>query len=652
MRPIKYLAKHFVLASVIITFFLILFHACARPAMPLGGPDDVTPPRYVISHPEPNTINFQGKKIEITFDELIKIDKTDKVIITPPQKKNPIIQSVGRKITVELKDSLLPNTTYTFDFTDAIADLNEQNVLENFSFAFSTGAIVDSLMIGGLLLNAENLEPMPGIMIGLHHNLNDTAFTKTPFLRTTKTNELGQFRIRNVAPGSYHIFALNDLNHDYTFDQPGEDIAFIDSVFIPSFEPAMRMDTIWADSITVDTIKQVNYTRFTPDDIRLSLFKEDFERQFLTRPTRSDYSMTFKFNSAKELNPVFSILNQGTGSDDWAIPEYAEGGKSITLWITDSLLYKSDSLTVEAAYLKSDSLNKLVHATDTFNMVLRKKTEKKKDKKERERIDFLEVNFSAQGAVDVFDTIRITFGEPVPGIDLSKLKFEEKIDTLWQPIEFPIVQDSLNPRVFSIGQKWPYEKEYRITIDSGAIHSLYGKWNNKLESQFKFKQNSDYGHLYVGISGNQYNGFGELLDASEKVVRQSKIIDGELIFINIKPGKYYLRYIDDKDGDGKWTTGNYHGKRYPETVYYYPGFFELKQNFEFEQSWNVNDLPMEKQKPLEITKNKPKEKQRKKANNTTTNTNKNAGRGNVIQNQGGGNSRIQNSGRQQIQQSY
>ena len=641
--------KHFVLASILITFFLLLIHACARPGMPTGGPPDLTPPRYVSSKPEPNAINFRGKKIEIQFDELVKIDKTDKVIITPPQKKNPVIQSNGRKVTVELKDSLLPNTTYTFDFTDAIADLNEKNVLENFSFAFSTGEVVDSLMIGGLLLNAENLEPMPGILVGLHDNLNDTAFTKNPFLRTTKTNELGQFRIRNIAPGSYHVFALNDLNRDYTFDQPGEDIAFIDSIFIPSFEPAIRMDTIWADSITVDTIMKIDYTRFTPDDLRLFLFKEDYERQFLSRPTRSDYSMTFKFNSAKELDPVFTILNQGTGDDNWAIPEYADGGKSITLWMKDSVLYNADTLMIEVAYLKTDTLNQLVHSADTFPMVLRKKIEKKKDKNAVEKIDFLGIDFSSQGTVDVFDTIKITFNEPVPDIDLGKIIFEEKIDTIWQPIEFPIVQDSLNPRTFFVARKWPYEKEYRIVIDSAAIYSLYDKWNDSQEVSFKFKKSSEYGYLYVGLNGNKEDGFGELLDASEKVIRQSKIIDGELIFINIKPGKYFLRYIEDTNGDEKWTTGQYDGKRYPETVYYYPGSFTLRQNIENEESWNIHEVPVEKQKPLEITKNKPKEKKPRQTENANANTNRNTGRGSSPIQSSGGRSTVREAGGPQIQ---
>ena len=146
----------------------------------------------------------------------------------------PVIRSAGKKAVIELKDTLKPNTTYTIDFTNSISDNNEKNVFENFSFAFSTGDIIDTLEVSGVLLNAENLEPMPGITIGLHNNLEDSAFVKLPFVRTSRTNDKGQFTIRNITPGTYHIFALNDVNRDYKFDQPGEDIAFLDSVIVPS----------------------------------------------------------------------------------------------------------------------------------------------------------------------------------------------------------------------------------------------------------------------------------------------------------------------------------------------------------------------------------------------------------------------------------
>ncbi len=610
-----------------ILFFLCMFYACARIGSPQGGAYDYAPPGYVSSKPEPNAIDFKGKKIEILFDELVNIEKPgEKVIITPPQKKNPEIKASGKKITVELKDSLLPNTTYTFDFTDAITDNTEKNALEGFSFAFSTGEVVDSLVISGILLNAENLEPMPGILVGLHSNLDDSAFFSTPFLRTTKTNDRGKFWIRNVAPGAYHVFALNDINHDYHFDQPGEDIAFTDSIYSPSFEGAVRPDTVWADSLVVDTVREVKYTRFTPDDIQLFLFKEEFERQYLSRPTRADYTLTFNFNSAKNLNPGIRLLNQESGSKDWAVQEFSEDGKALTLWIKDSLIYNADTLAVEVDYLKSDSLNKLVQTKDTFSLALRKKKEEKKKKNEAEKIQFLGVDLSAQPAIDVFDTVKITFSEPIDNLNPKSIKFEQKSDTIWQPGEIDLKKDSLNPRIYYLSRKWPYDTEFRVRIDSATIHSIYEKWNNKLESTFKFRKLSDYGHLYVAISGNTSKGFGELLDSRNQVVRHSDIINGELVFINLKPGKYYLRYIEDENQDGKWTTGLYKDKRQPERVYYYSGFFDIKQNFEFEQSWDITVTPVYKQKPLEITKNKPTEKKTKHAENRNNSNNRETSR--------------------------
>ncbi len=625
----KRLFKNGLSITIFAVFFMCLFYACARIGTPQGGAYDYTPPRYVSSVPEPNAVNYHGQKIEIVFDELVTVEKPmEKVIITPPQKKIPVIKSNGKKITVELKDSLLPNTTYTFDFTDAIQDNNEQNKLENFTFAFSTGESVDSLIIGGILLNAENLEPMPNIMIGLHTDLDDTAFTTLPFVRTTKTNDRGQFWVRNVAHGSYRVFALNEVNRDYLFDQPGEDIAFIDSVFVPGFLPAVRQDTVWKDSLTIDTIREIHYNRFIPDDIQLFLFKEEFDRQYLSKYERTAYSLNFTFNSARDLDPKITLLNKEYPKEAWAIPEISDDGKTRIYWMKDSLLYRADTLQVEVDYLKSDTINQLVQAKDTIYFALKKQPSAKKDKKEEVKINFLEAAISLQGTADVFDTLKIVFSEPLRNPDLSQIKIEQKIDTLWEPKELEWVPDHLNPRMYFIKQKWPYGGEYKITIDSAAMFSIYDKWNDQTEAQFRFHQNSDYGHLFIALTGMESKGFGELLDHSDRVVRSSDIIDGELIFTNLKPGKYFLRYMEDINGNKKWDTGNYAEKRLPEPVYYYPSFFDIRQNFEIEQSWNVKETPVEKQKPLEITKNKPIEKQKRRIEDQRTNTD----RGNSNQN--------------------
>jgi uncharacterized protein (DUF2141 family) len=609
------LIKNSLFASIYLLLGICGFYACASRGTPSGGERDFTPPEMVGSKPVRSATNFDGKRIELLFDEYISIQKPgEKVIITPPQLKNPIIKAIGRKITVELKDSLLPNTTYTFDFTDGIVDNNEQNPIDGFSFAFSTGEVIDSMIISGILLNAENLEPMPNIMVGLHVDLADSAFTSKPFLRTSKTNDRGRFWIRNVAPGTYRLFALNDMNRDYKFDQPGEAIAFHDSLIVPSFEPAVRMDTIWKDSLTVDSIREIHYNRFIPDDITLFLFQEAFNRQYFSKSERpSKQQFILHFNSDQALPPDIQLLNENPKTD-WYLPEFSSDKKSITYWLTDSLIYKQDTLKIEMKYMATDSLNNLASFTDTLQLIAKKKEAPKKKKKEEEKIDFLTMQITPSGTMEVYDTLKITFSEPVMELDTNLIVFEHKVDTLWVRQNVPIIQDDLNPRLFYLIHPLPYGQEYQLSIDSAAIYSIYQKWNNSTNVKLKTQKEEEYGNLYIKISGNEHDGFGQLLNSSDKVVRESFIQEGELAFEDLKPGKYYLRYIDDVNGNGLWDTGNYEEQQQPERVYYYPGSIEIPKfwDIEFEKAWNVKEIPIEKQKLLEITKNKPVEKKSKK----------------------------------------
>ena len=626
------LIKNIVFISTYLLLMVCAFYACASIGSPSGGEYDIDPPKLTGSNPGVNSINFTGNKIELLFDELVNIEnQSEKVIITPPQQKTPIIKAIGRKISVELKDSLIPNTTYTFDFTDGVVDNNEKNAIEGFTFAFATGDIIDTMVISGTLLNAENLEPMKNIMVGLHSNLDDSAFTSLSFLRTSQTNDRGRFWIRNVAPGTYRLYALNDMNRDFKFDQPAEEIAFDTTLIVPSFEPAIRQDTTWVDSLTIDTIKEVHYTRFTPDDVTLFLFKEAFDLQYFSKGERtSDRQFVLTFNSGEALPPEIRLLDEEP-ENDWYVIESSSDQKSLTYWVTDSLVYKRDTLRLEMSYMADDSLNNLVSKVDTLQLTLRKKKEepKKEEKKGKEKTeddrDALGINVAPAGTMEVYDTLSITFSEPIRFLDADCIVFEHKVDTLWEKQDFTLVQDSLNPKVFYLGNKWPYEQEYQITIDSAAIFSYYGKWNNSISVNFKTPKEEEYGHLYIAITGSEGAGFGQLLDASETVVRESLLENGELSFENLKPGKYYVRYIEDFNENGKWDAGNYAARIQAERVYYFHSFFEIRQFSEIEHTWNVKEFAPEKQKPLEITKNKPVEKKKRQReeqniNGNTTNT--------------------------------
>jgi hypothetical protein len=598
---------------------LTVIYSCANIGSPNGGPYDETPPKFVSSTPVPNQINYTGKKIEILFDELIQIEKpSENVIITPPQMELPVIRSAGKKAVIELKDTLKPNTTYTIDFTNSISDNNEKNVFENFSFAFSTGDIIDTLEVSGVLLNAENLEPMPGITIGLHNNLEDSAFVKLPFVRTSRTNDKGQFTIRNITPGTYHIFALNDVNRDYKFDQPGEDIAFLDSVIVPSFELTTRQDTTWKDSLTIDTIRTVGYTRFFPDNIELRLFKEKFERQYMVKPERPDEKyFTLRFNTKLDTVPVPVPINFTPEDSTWYFVQQTEGGTAVNYWLADSTVWKQDTLQVQVSYPKSDSLNILRPQTDTVQLVLRRRPAEKKKKKKKDEPDpivFLGMQVDAPSSMDLFDTISVTFNEPVLDINKEMFFLDQKIDTVWNTVDFDFFPDSTNSLNYFIRRPWKYGEEYRIEVDSAAIHSLYGKWNDFFTGEFKIKKEDEYGYLYLNINGVDTTAFVELLSSGDAPVRKAKVKDGGVLFMDLKPDKYYARIVIDTNGNGVWDTGNYIEKRQPEEVYYSPKMYEIMQNWQVEETWNVNSTPLAKQKPLEITKNKPKEATKKKRN--------------------------------------
>ena len=160
----------------------VVLYSCASIGRPEGGAIDETPPRFVGSTPAPGALNNNRKKITIEFDEFIKLEKPgEKIVISPPQVQQPEIKANGKKVVITLKDTLKLDMTYSIDFSDAIQDNNEGNPLPDFGFTFSTGSVIDSMVVSGTVLNAANLEPVKGMLVGMHSNLADSAFTTIPF---------------------------------------------------------------------------------------------------------------------------------------------------------------------------------------------------------------------------------------------------------------------------------------------------------------------------------------------------------------------------------------------------------------------------------------------------------------------------------------
>lgn len=596
-----------------------LFIACANMASPSGGPYDLEPPKIVSISPGFNATNVTKNKVEIIFDENVVIEKpNEKVIITPPQQLLPVIRSVNRKVTVELRDTLIPNTTYTVDFTDAVSDNNEKNVFENFSISFSTGDIVDTLAISGKVVAASNVEPVSGIYVGLHSNLNDTAFTKTKFERISRTDERGNFTIRGIAPGRYRIYALEDISRTYMYTNLGANVAFLDTIIEPSSTPDMHKDTVFTvknGEKTIDTIRDVHFTRFIPDDIVLRTSISDFKRRYLQKYERIPNRIMLYFGAPAplpELKPLSFEQNQ-----DWYVLEKNVTQDTLTYWIKDRDILEMDTLKFEMSYYETDSLNQNILVTDEFAFFERgrrkEKEKKKKKKEEEEEIVFLNINNNLNSSWEIYNNITLEFEEPIEGTLNDKVKLQRLIDTVYTDItDYQIVVDSLNPRLYTIKHKWGYGEGYSFAIDSASVRSLYGLWNNKLEQKFRVKKKEDYGNILLEISGIEgLPAFVELLDKSDKPIRKSVVKKGIIIFRNVNPGEYYARIVIDKNNNGVWDTGNFDENRQPEEVYYYDNFFNVRAYWDNEEKWVVDLEKDRAKKPLAITKNKPKEKESK-----------------------------------------
>ncbi|MEG0950185.1 MAG: Ig-like domain-containing protein [Bacteroidales bacterium] len=644
---------HFIYSVMVVCVGLTLY-ACANMARPGGGAYDEEPPVFVRSKPTPLQTRVTGQKIEIIFNENIKLDKpSEKVVVSPPQVSMPIVKSNARTVTVELKDTLLPNTTYTIEFGDAIQDNNEGNPLKDFSLAFSTGDRIDTMQISGTVLNAADLEPISGMYVGIQPDLADSAFLKKPFVRIGKTNELGKFFIRNITPGSYRVYGLKDVNSNYLFDIPSEDIAFVDSLVVPTAEIKMHRDTVWKDSLTIDSIRIMDVTHYYPDDLILLAFNENKKNVYLEKAERlSANKVSFYFSAPKDSLPRIEGLNFDAAH--WAQVESSPHNDTVSYWIKDSLIYKIDTLKLTATYLYTDTLNQLVPKTDTLDLFVRgaKKAEKKKEEPKKKKkgevvdsvkIEFLPLKDQIGSSLEIGSRPRISFDEPILDFDQANIRLELKKDSTYvlQPSELVRIPGKM--RDYELKGKFQPGSEYVLTIDSATFTGLYGLHNNTFTKNFKVKTVEEYGNLLFSISGVRDSAFVELLDSKDAPVMKAPVKNGEAKFIHVKPGTYYARIVLDKNGNGKYDTGDYSQKRQPEEVRYFPESLNLRANWDVKQEWDLYAKPLIKQKPLEITKNKPKEetKRHEQRNNDQRNNNRSGsgqtGTNNQFNQYGGGN---------------
>lgn len=608
-----------------------VMYSCANIGNPSGGPIDKTPPIFMRSNPAPNSVNVKDRKIEIFFDEIVTLkDPSTKIIVSPAQTEMPRMSALGRKVTVELVDSLLPNTTYTIDFSNSIQDNNEGNAIDNFAFAFSTGSVIDSMRVSGYVIDSRTLEPMQSVVVGLQSNLADSAFHKEKLQRVALTNDRGQFTIRNVSPGSYHIFALKDLDRDYKFGNPTEDIAFLDSIIVPSIGTREAADTVYNDLNEIDTIMRATRPAYFPNDILLSMFNEDRKSQYLANNLRVDSTrISLTFAAASDTLPSLNIVGRNDVPDLWYTLERSQTNDTLTYWIRPPHLVSADTLMVATTYLRTDTASNLSWGTDTLKFTFQRQKAKKKKKNEEtdslEQIRFMELHPLANGTQEVYAPLLLQTGTPIERYSREAFHLQRKLqnDTIFYPAEIKSIalrDSTLNRRDLVLKVDWEPGAAYTLAVDSLAMTDIYGLQTKPLKVDFNVRKMEEYGNIVFNITAVRDSAIVELLDGTEKIVLRAPVKNHRAELLNLLPGKYYARLFIDRNGNGKYDTGNYDMHLQPEETVYYPGAINLKKNWDVEQTWDIYATPIDKQKPEAIKKNKPERKKWEKVNTEKTET--------------------------------
>jgi hypothetical protein len=597
---------------------LLVIYGCAKIGSPTGGPKDETPPKIVSSNPVNYSTVFDGKKIEIKFDEFIQLKNIYKeLIISPPLKERPITKLKGKSLVIDLNNELRDSTTYTLNFGNAIADNNEGNVLPNFEFVISTGSHVDSMSVTGILLNAFNLKPEDEpVNIMLYENLNDSApyFEIPSFIG--KTNKDGTFAVNNIKSDTFKIFALQDANSNLLFDIASEKIAFIDTSFvlnpkliettyyyladsllsIDSIASDLKLTGFVIDSLTGDTIPVEEKLRYALH-VNMYLFQEESEFQYLTAREREEKETLFFTFKRPLYDSLYIKPLNFSYSNDWYIKEKSVNNDTIIYWITDSLISNMDTISLQLKYTIIDSLKNFTTQIDTVILKYREQKAKKPsarksketdDIAEKEKYLNLNVDIKNRATVDLNKTIRISTEKPVSNYNPSLIKLYKIEDSLEIIQPFILTKDTVKLRRFKISTQWEERMNYKLLIEPEAFTDIYGFSNDTILINFITQKADYYGNIIITAENVTTPLIVQLLTEKEDLVKEKFISQNNIVtFDFLQPKKYKLKVIYDNNDNRKWDTGNYLKKIQPEKVLFYKGDINVRSNWSVELSWKI-----------------------------------------------------------------
>lgn len=578
---------------------------CAKVGMPTGGPVDSLPPVLVEADPPLFSTGVKPQKIEVKLDEFIQFkDLRSQLVISPLLDEKPIIRTKGKGFTIEIESPLKDSTTYLFNFRNSIADLNEGNPFPAFSYVFSTGPVIDSLLIAGTLVNAFDLKPLPDhyVMVYLSHHDSVPRTILPDYI--TLSDSSGGFVIPFIRNGVYKLFALADKNNNYRFDLPDEEIAFTDSLYAPFSRLTQLTDTLHIDSLERDTVIVRTVAEFFPNDISLYLFQEDNRKQYITKSERSErakITMSFNLPLEDEFSPIplnFSPYD----SLSWFFTEYSPLRDSVVMWLKDSTVFMNDSLKMAFSYQSVDSANQPITVNDTLKFFF-KDTKKKKSKDKAVPVMSVNSNVKKSGYLEQGEELLLQFNAPVQAWDTARLKLFFEKDTLMEyvhdsarvlrkerfisPVAFTTDTPDVPFTMLKLRADWKQNSEYRIFCDTATFLDIYGRSHDTVEIAFKTRQESYYGSVVLHITNTSAPFIVELQSMADKTLRTQFISGDTTVTLELLAPKtsYIVKFTEDFNANRKWDTGKYEQHLQAERVFYYPTPVETVSGFAIELNW-------------------------------------------------------------------
>ncbi len=525
---------------IVFIFSTIILLSCAQIRPLTGGEKDAEPPKELESTPINGATNFIEKTITVEFDEFIKLTNvTSQLIVSPLMETPPEIMVKGKKLVIKLQSDLSENTTYSLNFGNAITDITESNIFPNYKYVFSTGSYIDSLSYSGTVLNAFDLSKKESIYVLLYDQFEDSIPLKELPRYVALTDKEGKYAITNIAQGEYKFFAIKDINSNYLFDLPNEEIAFMDK-------------TIFIDSVSSENT--------------IHLFEEESELQFLKKTENKLFGkIDIQLNlPANDL--IITPLEQRF-EKKWYIEDRNTTGDSLTMWLLIKDAFDNLEIEIKDGNEVIDTANVRIIQSDEFTDTT------------------LLISTNIKSSFDLNQNVIIELPRPLINYQLDSILFYE--DSVLIAVESIKV---IGVTKLELTYNFMENKEYELFVPPGTFEDVFGLKNDTIYSKFKTKKEADYGIINLTVTPSFSENYIIQLFQKEKLIQETYLKDSaEVQYKYLLPGDYGLKLIIDKNNNQKWNTGNYIEGLQPEKVIYYEKDIKIRANWDNDISWIVNE---------------------------------------------------------------